>query len=323
MSAVEVDQTGASAAPETWEALGTTVVLRLDTWDRALRAAARQAVRDELEAIDAAASRFRPDSELSRVNCSGGAWVPIGPLLRDAIALAIWAARVSHGAVDPTLGRDLIELGYDRDWRELEAATGEAGYRAPALTPGRRKDSEAWTLVELDDAGPRARCPSGVMLDLGATAKALAADRAARAAAEVTGAGVLVALGGDIAVRGLAPAAGWRVYVTDDHRSGADAPGQTVLVASGGLATSSTTVRNWAREGERVHHILNPRDRLPVRSRWRTASVAAASCAEANIASTAAIVFGDAAVRWLDHQQLPARLVDTSGNVRLVAGWPP
>jgi FAD:protein FMN transferase len=321
VSAVEVDQTGASAAPETWEALGTTVVLRLDMWDRALRAAARRAVADELEAIDAAASRFRPDSELSRVNCSGGAWVPIGPLLRDAIALAIWAARVSHGAVDPTLGRDLIELGYDRGWRELAAATGEAGHRARARAG--RKYSGAWRLVELDDAGPRARCPSGVMLDLGATAKALAADRAARAAAAVTGAGVLVALGGDIAVRGLAPAAGWRVRVTDDHRSGADAPGQTVLVASGGLATSSTTVRNWAREGERMHHILNPRDGLPVRSRWRTASVAAASCAEANIASTAAIVLADAAVRWLDHQQLPARLVDTSGNVQLVAGWPP
>jgi thiamine biosynthesis lipoprotein len=112
------------------------------------------------------------------------------------------------------------------------------------------------------------------------------------------------------------------VHVTDDHRSGAAAPGQTVLIGSGGLATSSTTVRNWSRGGECMHHILDPRDGLPVRSRWRTASVAAASCAEANIASTAAIVLGEDAIRWLDQHALPARLVDTNGEAQLLGGWP-
>ena len=320
MSTVEVSQTGATAAPETWEALGTTVVLRLDTWDRSRRAAGRRAVERELDAIDAAASRFRSDSELSRVNRAAGTWVQIGPLLRDAIALAIRAAQVSDGAVDLTLGRDLVELGYDRDWLELDAAAGERDHRAPA--PTGRESLEAWRRVELDDDPPSVRCPRGVMLDLGATAKALAADRAARAAAGATGAGVLVALGGDIAVRGPAPAAGWRVHVTDDHRSAADAPGQTVLIGSGGLATSSTSVRNWSLGNRRMHHILDPRDGLPVRSRWRTASVAAASCAEANIASTAAIVLGDDAISWLDQHRLPARLVDTNGEAQLVGGWP-
>ena len=320
MSTVELSQTGATAAPETWEALGTTVVLRLDTWDRSRRAAGRRAVERELDAIDAAASRFRSDSELSRVNRAAGTWVQIGSLLRDAIALAVRAAQVSGGAVDPTLGRDLVELGYDRDWRELDAAASERDHRARA--PTGRECLEAWRRVELDDGPPSVRCPRGVLLDLGATAKALAADRAARAAAGAAGAGVLVALGGDIAVRGPAPAAGWRVHVTDDHRSGADAPGQTVLIGSGGLATSSTSVRGWSVGSRRMHHILDPRDGLPVRSRWRTASVAAASCAEANIASTAAIVLGDDAIRWLDQHQLPARLVDTNGEAQLVGGWP-
>jgi FAD:protein FMN transferase len=319
VSIVEVSQTGATAAPETWGALGTTVVLRLDTWDRSRRAAGRRAVERELEAIDTAASRFRSDSELSRVNRAGGSWVPIGPLLRDALALALHAAQVTEGAVDLTLGRDLVELGYDRDWRELDAA-GERRDRAGA--PTGRESLEAWRLVELDDAPPSVRCPRGVMLDLGATAKALAADRAARAAAGAAGAGVLVAVGGDIAVHGPAPAAGWRIHVTDDHRSGADAPGQTVLIGSGGLATSSTSVRNWSLGNRRMHHILDPRDGLPVRSRWRTASVAAASCAEANIASTAAIVLVDDALRWLDQHRLPARLVDTDGEAQLVGGWP-
>ncbi len=175
MSTVEVSQTGATAAPETWEALGTTVVLRLDTWDRSRRAAGRRAVERELDAIDAAASRFRSDSELSRVNRAAGTWVQIGPLLRDAIALAIRAAQVSDGAVDLTLGRDLVELGYDRDWLELDAAAGERDHRAPA--PTGRESLEAWRRVELDDDPPSVRCPRGVMLDLGATAKALAADR--------------------------------------------------------------------------------------------------------------------------------------------------
>jgi ApbE family len=112
--------------------------------------------------------------------------------------------------------------------------------------PRRRPRTDAWRLVELDDGPPSVRCPQGTMLDLGATAKALAADRAARAAAAAAGAGVLVALGGDVAVRGPAPAAGWRVHVTDDHRSAPDAPGQTALVGCGGLATSSTSVRNWS-----------------------------------------------------------------------------
>jgi thiamine biosynthesis lipoprotein len=318
VSTVEVSQTGATAAPETWEALGTTAVLRMDTFDRTRRSGARRAMERELEAMDAAASRFRDDSELSRVNRAGGTWAPIGSLVWDAIALAIRAAQVSDGAVDPTLGRALIELGYDRDWRELEAAPDDS---APVSM--RRGSAEAWRLVELGDAPSSVRCPPGVMLDLGATAKAMAADRAARAAAKAADAGVLVALGGDIAVRGPAPAAGWRVHVTDDHRSGPDAPGQTVLIGSGGLATSSTSVRNWSRGGQRMHHILDPNDGLPVRSRWRTVSVAAASCAEANIASTAAIVLGDDAIRWLDQHRLPARLVDTNAAVELVGGWPP
>lgn len=320
MSTVEVTQTGATAAPDTWEALGTTVVLRMDTWNRSRRADGRRAVEGELEAIDAAASRFRPDSELSRVNRAAGAWVPIGPLLWDALALAVHAAQVSEGAVDLTLGRDLVQLGYDRDWRELDHAARERGDRGRA--PAGRECLESWRLVELGDAPPSVRCPRGVMLDLGATAKALAADRAARAASAAAKAGVLVALGGDIAVSGPAPATGWRVYVTDDHRAGDDAPGQAVVIWTGGLATSSTCVRNWSLGDVRMHHILDPRDGLPVRSRWRTASVAAASCAEANIASTAAIVLGDDAIRWLGQHGLPARLVEAEGDVHTVGGWP-
>jgi thiamine biosynthesis lipoprotein len=161
-----------------------------------------------------------------------------------------------------------------------------------------------------------------VKLDLGATAKAWAADRAAGAAFHAIGIGVLVALGGDVATVGPPPPAGWRIRVTDDHRSGTSAPGQTIAIDDGGIATSSTTVRRWLRGATELHHIIDPRSGAPARGIWRTASVAAASAAEANIASTAAILRSRHAAAWLTELGLPARLVALDGTVRTLAGWP-
>jgi thiamine biosynthesis lipoprotein len=164
--------------------------------------------------------------------------------------------------------------------------------------------------------------PAGVEIDLGATAKALCADRAAAAAHEATGAGVLVSLGGDIALAGAAPPPGWRVRVTDDHRSDARAPGQWISLPTGGLATSSTQVRCWETDAGTAHHLLDPSTGRPAESCWRTVSVCAASCLDANIATTATIVRGERALPWLESLGLPARLVDTGGRVRHIAGWP-
>jgi thiamine biosynthesis lipoprotein len=136
------------------------------------------------------------------------------------------------------------------------------------------------------------------------------------------GCGVLVALGGDIAVAGPTPAEHWSVRVTDDHRSDPDAPGQTVRIGSGGLATSSTAVRRWRHAGHTMHHVIDPATGLPVTDTWRTVSVAAASCADANIAATAAIVLAGRAPSWLAERELPARLVRADGEVATVAGWP-
>jgi thiamine biosynthesis lipoprotein len=133
---------------------------------------------------------------------------------------------------------------------------------------------------------------------------------------------VLVSLGGDIAVCGTAPTSGWRIFVTDDHRSGGDDPGQTICIRSGGLATSSTAVRQWAHAGRAMHHIIDPATGAPVRSMWRTASVAAATCADANIASTAALLRAGAACDWLAGLGLPARLVDRDGDVTTIGDWP-
>ena len=167
--------------------------------------------------------------------------------------------------------------------------------------------------------------PAGIQLDLGATAKAFAADKAAAEIAARLGCGVLVSLGGDVAVAGPPPPGGWVVRVQDRPGRPEDevtGPTSTVAIAAGGLATSSTSARRWVRGDRVLHHVLNPRTGLPAASPWRTVSVTAATCVDANTASTASIVRGSAAPGWLRRLGLPARLVGEDGSVVTVAGWP-
>ncbi len=301
-----------SATSSRWSALGTSVGVVVHG-DGAV-AAARRAVEIELAAIDAACSRFRDDSELAAVNAAQGRPVRVSPLLAEAVAVALRAAALTDGRVDPTVGHALALSGYDRDFARVR------GSRVRRL---RAVPVAGWRVVELDPDAGTVRVPSGVRLDLGATAKALAADRAARCAVAASGAaGVLVNLGGDIATAGAAPGTGWAVRVADSHRAAASDPGQDLRLASGALATSSTTVRRWRRLGGESHHIVDPRTGAPAAEHWRTVSVAASTCVDANIASTAAIVLGAAAASWLETAGLPARLVTISGAVRTTAGWP-
>jgi FAD:protein FMN transferase len=308
-------------ATATWEALGTSVVLRLTDPSALVQARAR--IECELDVIDRACSRFRADSELSRLNAGAGRPLRASPLLIEALEVALRAAELTSGDVDPTVGLALELAGYDRDWRLLAAPGALA---APLQQPERptitARVRAGWRTVALDRASSSIRIPAGVRLDLGATAKAWAADRAAVAAAKATGCGVLVSLGGDIATSGPVPASGWRIRVTDDHRSDPSAPGQTISIRSGGLATSSTAVRRWSHGGRTMHHIIDPGTGAPVRTRWRTVSVAAADCTEANIATTAALVRAHAAPAWLERLGMPARLVDWDGRVRTVGDWP-
>jgi thiamine biosynthesis lipoprotein ApbE len=299
-----------------WEALGTGVVLR--TAEHEGLQPARACVETELAAIDLACSRFRDDSELSRLNARAGRRVRVGALLLEALEVALRAAELTDGDVDPTVGRALELAGYDRDWRLLAPAGEQPQPRAPINA----RVLAGWRTVTLDRGASTVVAPSGIRLDLGASAKAWAADRAAAAAAQAAGCGVLVGIGGDFATCGAPPAGGWRIHVTDDHRSAPSAPGQTISIRAGGLATSSTAVRCWSHDGHTMHHIIDPATGMPVLETWRTVSVAAASCTDANIASTAALVRAGAAPAWLAGLGLPARLVDREASVTHVGGWP-
>jgi thiamine biosynthesis lipoprotein ApbE len=300
-------------AAATWRALGTTV--RVLVTDPRRLEVARRAVVQVLADVDATYSRFRADSELRILAADAGRDRLVSPLLARALGTALHAARATDGAVDPTVGRAIRLLGYDDDFSRV-ARTGAAPVVTLGSVPG-------WRAVRFDAATRHVRIPAGVELDLGATGKGLAADLAAEAALDaMDGAGVLVSLGGDIATDGRPPAGGWRILLADDSATVSDEQGEVVRIDGGAIATSSTTVRRWARGGVARHHLLDPATGLPATGPWRTATVVAACCADANAAATAAIVMGDRAPAWLARHGLPARLVAEDGSVLRVAGWP-
>jgi thiamine biosynthesis lipoprotein ApbE len=319
----------ATGAAASWRALGTLVHLVV-TEPRCLPEA-RRLLEADLAAVDLACSRFRADSEIRTLQVDRDQQASrtlqadrdqqashthqVSPLLAEAIAVALRAAELTDGDVDPTVGAALSAIGYDRDFEQVP----QSGPAAPVTV----RTVPGWRQVRLE--GRTLTMPDGVQLDLGATAKAWAADRSAARIAQRTGCGVLVSLGGDIAVAGPAPEGGWRIRVQDVTGAPDDPPnGPYALVAiqDGGLATSSTSARRWQRGGDVLHHILDPRTGLPAEPVWRTVSVAAGTCADANAASTAAVIRGRSALGWLARLGLPARLVDATGVVFTVAGWP-
>ena len=299
------------------EALGTTA--RLAVWPPEHAGAAMAAVDAVLAALDLQASRFRPDSEISWLHRSAGGLFALSDGLAEAVRVALEAARWTGGLTDPTVGEALISLGYDCDFAAIDP-----NRREPPPAP---KPAPGWQRVRLD--GPLLWLPAGVRLDLGATAKGLGSDRAARAVMAATGhtGGVLISLGGDIATAGIPPRDGWPIVAADrpDQAGPGPAsagPAQRVRLPRGAVATSSISCRSWRRAGRVLHHIVDPRTGLPAGGPWQMASVAAMTCADANAAATASIVAGAAAPGWLAAAGLPARLVSHDGRVRHIGGWP-
>jgi thiamine biosynthesis lipoprotein len=285
---------------ELWSTTATIVVT-----DASALGSVVEIVRAQLDEVERACSRFRADSEISGLTAGRNR---LSPMLADLVGTALDAAERSGGLVDPTVGAAMEGLGYDRSI-ELLPEDG-AAVSLVQHVPG-------WRRVQLH--GDRLELPRGVQLDLGATAKARAADLSARRAADTVGVGVLIELGGDIATAGPGPDDGWQVLVRDTED---DPAGQITLSPGWAVATSSTVRRAWRRGGVRLHHIVDPRTAAPAAPVWRSATVAAPTCAEANTASTAAVVLGHDATRWLAERGYTARLVDQRHRVVRVGDWP-
>jgi thiamine biosynthesis lipoprotein len=296
------------ATEQQWSRWSTT--MRLVTGDPDAAAEARRVVDAVLDDVERAASRFRPDAEILHV--AKGRPVAISPTLTALLDVALDAARVTHGAVDPTVGRQLADLGYDRD---IDMVRG-----GDARVVIRTSRQATWRDIDLDSHALTVRVPEGVLLDLGATAKAWAADRSAEEVLARLGVGVLVSLGGDIATAappGVQP--GWDVLVQDRPED----PAALIHLPAGlAVATSSIQQRTWRGSGMTLHHILDPATGMPAERYWRSATVVAADCVTANTWSTAAMVRGGEAARTLREMGLPARLVTTAGEVRVLGGWP-
>ena len=304
----------ADLASVSFPALGTTALLCVT--DAAGLPAAQAELERELAQVDEACSRFRDDSELVRLNAAAaGQPFAVSAPLYEAIEVALAAARSTSGLVDPTVGRSLRMSGYDRRFANVRLRDGSSFQATFTPAPG-------WRKIALDSGQRTVSMARGVELDLGATAKALAADRSATAGARASGSGVLVSLGGDIAVAGPPPSWGWPIRIADDHASGLDEPGPTIAIDRGGLATSGTTVRRWLAGDRELHHIVDPATGKAAETPWRTVSVTASTCVDANIASTAAILLGEQAPAWLQARGLAARLVRSSGEVVYSGGWP-
>ncbi|MGZ6778906.1 MAG: FAD:protein FMN transferase, partial [Mycobacterium sp.] len=242
-TAETIEALAARVAATRWQRW--TMNMQLVVTDPGCLDAARHEVDAELDAVEAAASRFRPDSEITYLSQSSGQPTEVSGVLADLLDAALTAARLTDGDVDPTVGAAMIALGYDSDFANVEP---DMCLAASMTIPAK------WTMVTLHDR--TVTMPRGVVLDLGATAKAVAADRCAHRVHTATGSGVLVNLGGDIATAGTDPDEGWPVLVQDSD----DDPASIVALPAGSaVATSSTVHRRWRHGNEVAHHIVDPR----------------------------------------------------------------
>ncbi|MFC6285791.1 FAD:protein FMN transferase [Nocardioides sp. GCM10027113] len=279
---------------QTWDRWGTTCSVVTTQPEELL--AARRGCDRVMDEVEDALSTWRDDTEIVRLRAG---WNHVSPVLAGAITAALWAARTTGGAVDPTIGEAVLR------WRD-----GSAG-------PGRDATTAHWTDLEVLDH--RVWLPDGVRLDLGALGKAYAADLAAHLVRRRIGGGVLVNLGGDIATAGAGPVHGWQVRVQDAPSD----PELVVTLEPGmAIATSSTLHRRTRPDAPDTGHVLDPRSGRSVSGPWRTATAVARTCVAANTWSTAALVLGDAVDDWLTSHPAPLRLVDHTGQTHQRCTFP-
>ncbi len=263
-----------------------------------------------VNAFDVACNRFRSDSEISRLNSHHDGPVVVSDTLAMALEAALDAAQRTGGLCDPTVLPSLLALGYDRDYDELATANDvELAPTKPAPGIDAINFNREHSTVELQP---------GCQLDLGASAKALVVDLVANDLAPYGG--IVVELGGDVAVRGKGPSGPWVIGVSDTLTITGDEP--RVSFTNGGIATSSATTRTWRASSQIVNHIIDPRTGHFASGPIATATVSASSCVIANAFATAALLWGDDAGYHIAQAGWSGRLVRRDGNVEFVGGWP-
>ena len=299
--------TPAGLARHEFRAMGTTVTVIVPGPARG----AVEAVASLFSAWESALSRFRPESELSRLNAAAGREVPVSPLLLSVVETAIRAARATDGLFDPTLLGAMIVAGYDRTFDDLPRV-------GPARVGPDRGIAGGWRTLRVDAARRTVTLPEGAGIDLGGIAKGMAVDASVELLAAAGVAPAAIDAGGDLAVRGLPPhQRSWPVRL--ELPGGA---GRVLEIATGAVATSGVGRRNWVRGGELRHHLIDPRTGRPARGDAWSATVAAATCAQAEVAAKVVFMLGpEAGARFLLGHGLTGLCVRRDGRQLELGTW--
>ncbi len=272
-------------------------------------------LRSWIDAVDAACSRFREDSDLTRANRDAGTAVAVSTVLLDAVEAAVEMARLTGGLYDPTVGRAVIAAGYDQSFDALpKVRDRRSGRPAPA---GR------WAEILIDQAAATITVPKGFNLDLGGSAKGWTVDSALdlcwlELGQDAPSVGVCISAGGDMAVAGPSPHGGWPVRLAETLDAEAALDDGWVALHSGAIATSGALRRRWTMGNGEAHHIIDPRTGAPGQSCWRLVTIMASRCLVADTAATAAWLLSAHAPGWLASKGVQARLVANDGAVTRV-----
>lgn len=268
------------------------------------------AAHERIDELEARWSRFRPDSEISRLNRAHGHPVLVSADTIHAVSAAIDAWRATAGRFDPTVLPALVAAGYDRDFAALDPAADLDARATPpfAAAPGCGG-------IVIDPLVSAITLPPGVAIDLGGIGKGLAADLVVGELMHAGAAGACVNAGGDLRVRGEPPSGeSWVVGV--EHL-----PEVHLALAEGAVATSSSFKRRWQHGGSRYHHLLDPRQGVPAHAGLAAVTVIAGTAAEAEVLTKAAFVAGvDRASAIIERAGATGLLVTDRGLMIRVAG---
>jgi thiamine biosynthesis lipoprotein len=270
-----------------------------------------QVARDRVEELERRWSRFRPDSEISRLNALAGSPMAVSPETLGLVGRALEGARVTGGRYDPTVLGDVLRAGYDRSFEELGNGHG-AGGGSPL--------GRGWARVIVDPAGSSVTLPAGVGLDPGGIGKGYAADLVVEELRAAGAAGVLVNLGGDLRADGPAPGGGsWVVAIGHPLRPG---PAATVTLDRGAVATSGRVRRAWGPAGGRRHHLIDPATGAPADTGLAAVTVLAARGWQAEVLAKAAFLGGlDRGRGLLTVAGADGLLVDDRGGLHPTGGF--
>jgi thiamine biosynthesis lipoprotein len=288
--------------------MNTDIELRtVDPVSGAHLAAAAQIFSD----VERRFSRFRADSELSRLNARTRSRVHTSTEMRAILATAKRLYRMTQGVFDPSILPELEASGYDRSF---ELITGDVGGSHSEVSCVRGFDAAV-----IDQEQGVVTLPPGVRIDLGGIGKGWAVDHAAQVLAPCHD--YLVNAGGDVFASGSdGYHDGWTAAVEHPHTGETVS---TVVLRNQAIATSTTALRHWMSSGVRRHHLIDPRTAACSQSGVASASVIALTAVEADVFAKAALILGEERGRaFLETVDCPGLFVLDDGSAHATADWP-